>query len=70
MHLDKRLLSLARQERFALLLTIGLGFLAGALAIIQAGTLSRVINRDAIATQVFPGKMDGASALAEVSGYL
>ncbi len=60
MHLDKRLLSLARQERLALLLTIGLGFLAGALAILQAETLSRVINR------VFLEKW----TLAEVSGFL
>jgi len=66
MHLDKRLLSLARQERSALLLTIGLGFIAGALAILQSEALSQVINGVAIATQVFLGKW----TLAEVFRYL
>jgi ATP-binding cassette subfamily C protein CydCD len=45
MHLDKRLLRLAGENRLALALTVGLGFLAGLFTIAQAGALSQVVNR-------------------------
>jgi ATP-binding cassette subfamily C protein CydCD len=60
MHLDPRLLKLARQERLAVLGAVLLGVAAGVLAIGQAGALSRVLD------QVFLGK----KTLPEVSGLL
>ncbi len=45
MHLDQRLLRLAGENRLALALTVGLGFLAGLFTIAQAGALSRIVNR-------------------------
>ena len=45
MQLDPRLLTLARQKRSAFLLTLGLGFLAGVLAIAQAGTLAKIVSQ-------------------------
>lgn len=44
MNIDKRLLHLARKSRFTLLLTIGLGFVAGVLTVLQASYISQVIN--------------------------
>ncbi len=60
MHLDRRLLRLARQGRVALLTSIGLGTLAGALAIPQAKFLSQIINKIFLK----------ASPMAEVSAML
>ncbi len=45
MHLDQRLLRLAVENRLALALTVGLGFLAGIFTIAQAGALSQVVKR-------------------------
>ena len=45
MNLDRRLLALAACGKLALALTISLGFAGGILAILQAGLLSRVVNR-------------------------
>jgi len=45
MQLDGRLLELARQKRSAFLLIVGLGLLAGALSIAQAGSLAQVIDQ-------------------------
>ena len=41
MNIDKRLLRQARKSKYKLLLTIGLGFAAGILTVLQADYLSR-----------------------------
>ncbi len=45
MNLDKRLLRWAMHFRSALYLTVGLGFAAGVFTVVQAGSLSRVIDQ-------------------------
>ncbi|MBN1148397.1 MAG: thiol reductant ABC exporter subunit CydD [Anaerolineales bacterium] len=60
MNLDRRLLRQARKSYFALALTIALGFGAGVLTVLQAGYLSRVVNR------VFLG----GHSLGQVAGLL
>ncbi len=45
MHLDPRLLRLAIKNRLPLAVAVGLGFLAGLFTILQAGTLTRIVNR-------------------------
>lgn len=60
MNLDKRLLHLVKDSRLFLVLTIGLGLLAGVFTVVQAGLLSQVIGK------VF---LEGET-LAEVTGLL
>jgi ATP-binding cassette subfamily C protein CydCD len=58
--MHRRLLSLTRDSRSALLLTVLSGFLAGLLTIVQAYALSRTVN----------GVFLEGQALAQVSGWL
>jgi len=55
MNIDKRLLRQARKSQFKLLLTIGLGFAAGILTVLQAGYLSRIINAVFLNRQTLAG---------------
>jgi ATP-binding cassette subfamily C protein CydD len=58
--LNPRLLGLAIKNRLALVLAVGLGFLAGIFTVLQAGALSRVVER------VFLGRQ----SLGQVTGLL
>jgi thiol reductant ABC exporter CydD subunit len=60
MNLDPRLIRLAREGGFSLILTISLGCAVGVLTVFQAGVLSRVIDRVFLAGQ----------SLVEVTGLL
>ncbi|MGB7114759.1 MAG: ABC transporter transmembrane domain-containing protein, partial [Anaerolineales bacterium] len=60
MNLDKRLLHLVKDSRLFLVLTIGLGLLAGVFTVVQAGLLSQVIGKVFLEEET----------LAEVTGLL
>lgn len=64
MNLDRRLLRLARRSRIALLLTIGSGFAAGVFTVIQAGLLSRLVDRVFLHGQGYPAAAGMLAGLA------